>query len=117
MIGPTPKISGSVVADAVTASAIRALERFHLAVQDMDVVEQFLGELEALTLRRGDRVDRREEAFGLRNDHFLADPTGDELVHQRMQATARPRPCAAGVEVRLGQQPQHTHVVLTTHGL
>src|ERR1700730_12470037 len=61
----------------------------HLGVEDADVVEDLLGELEALTLRRGGCFDAGEHGFGLRDHYFFADPTGYELVDEGVEAAAR----------------------------
>ena len=112
MIGPTPKMSVSDVPDAVTASVMRALDRFNRGVEDADLVEGLVGELEPLTLRRVDRLDRGEELIGLCDNDFLADPTRHQLAHQRVQPATRPAPGARRVELGFGQQPQHRHVIL-----
>ena len=55
-MGPTPKISVSVVFDAVTAAAMRFLVSLHLLVDAPQVLEEVEGELVA---------SGRDGSFGL----------------------------------------------------
>ena len=62
-------------------------------IQDADLVDQVVGELEALALRRAGRCDGSEELFGLVNDDLFADPARDEAgdkackrLHARLRA-------------------------------
>ena len=73
MIGPTPKMSVSVVLDAATARAMRRFELAALGVEAAQVVEQLVGELETR------RVDRR---------------VGDDAGEDRGRLRCRRSPCA-----------------------
>jgi hypothetical protein len=102
-IGPTPKISCSVVPDAATALAILALESRRTVSRWSISATQFKGQAMALEGRDADRSDAVEQAAGLVDDDFLADPTGCELGHQRVQPAAQLVPPASQIGVMLDQ--------------
>ena len=80
---------------------------------------QVLHQLErlAVAFNRGHApgMETCEQLRRLGHNDFGADAPGHQLGHMGVQATAHLVAPAAQVDVTLGQEPQHRHVVLTSH--
>ena len=114
-IGPIPKISVNVVADAATVALIRRLESPMTTSRWCDLIDELDSLAVPLNGRRIGRRDLRQQRSCLRDNHFGADAAGQQLGDEGVQTTALLGPPAGHIGVPLGQQPTHHDMVGASH--